>query len=136
MRISYFLTPLAASLLLVGGLTACEKPGPGERAGKAVDQTMEHAGEKLEATAEKVEGGAASAGVALDDAAVTARIKTAYLAESGLKTLQIAVATVEGDVTLTGSVATLAQSDLARTMASGVAGVKMVTNNLVVTPAK
>lgn len=140
MNIPHILASLGVSLLLAVGLTACEKPGPGERAGKAVDHTVDEAGKKIAGTAEKAEAKvgaeAAKAGTAMDDAAVTTRIKAAFLAESGLRTLQITVDTVKGVVTLSGSVATQAQSDLASTMASGVSGVSHVTNNLVVAPGQ
>ncbi len=132
LNISRILASLEVSLLLTIGVAACEKPGPGERAGKAVDQTVDEAGQKIAGTAAKAQEEAAKAGAAVDDTAVTARIKAAFLAESGLKTLQISVDTVKGVVTLSGSVATQAQSDLASTMASGVSGVSRVTNKLVI----
>ncbi len=136
MNIQHILASLGVSLLLTVGLAACEKPGPGERAGKAMDHTVDEAGQKITGTAEKAREEAAKAGAAVDDAAITTRIKAAFLAESGLKTLQINVDTVKGVVTLSGSVATQAQSDLASTMARGVSGVSEVTNNLVVTPGQ
>ncbi len=136
MNIPHLLTSLGVSLLLTVGLGGCEKPGAGERAGRAVDQTVDEAGKKIAGTADKAEAEAAKARVAVDDAAVTTRIKAAFLAESGLNTLQISVDTVQGVVTLNGAVATQAQSDLAGAMATGVAGVRKVTNHLAVGPGK
>lgn len=46
---------LAAGILL-GGLAACEKKeGPGERAGKAVDQAVQDTGKKIEEAGEKIQ---------------------------------------------------------------------------------
>ena len=46
---------LAASILF-GGLAACEKKeGPGERAGKAVDQAVQDTGKKIEEAGEKIQ---------------------------------------------------------------------------------
>jgi len=44
------------------------------------------------------------AGVAIDDAEITTKVKAAIFAEPGLKTLQISVDTIKGVVTLSGSV--------------------------------
>lgn len=49
---------LAAGMLL-GGLAACEKKeGPGERAGKAVDEAVEKTGKKIEEAGEKIQDAA------------------------------------------------------------------------------
>ncbi|MDD2775880.1 MAG: hypothetical protein PHU06_07985 [Gallionella sp.] len=45
---------IGMSLLIVGGLTACDKPGPAETAGKQLDQTVNKAGDKIADTADKV----------------------------------------------------------------------------------
>ncbi len=136
MNFKHLVSSLGVSLLLIVGLGGCEKPGAGERAGRAVDKTVDEAGKKLAGTADKAEAEAAKAGVAVDDAAVTARIKAAFVAESGLKALEIRVDTVQGAVTLNGAVETPAQRDLAGAMATGIAGVRKVTNNLAVGPGK
>jgi hypothetical protein len=48
--------------VLVLGLAACEKKeGPAERAGKAVDQTVEKAGQQLEKAGQKIEDAAKDA---------------------------------------------------------------------------
>lgn len=129
MNMSGSLKLTGISMLLVVGLAACEKPGPAETAGKNIDRTMDQAGQKIGNAAEK-------AGVAIDDTEITAKIKAAFLAESGLKTLQISVDTVKGVVTLSGSVDTQTHSDLARAMAGAVSGVSKVNNQLVVKSRK
>jgi osmotically-inducible protein OsmY len=133
------------SLLLIAGLAACDKPGPAETAGKKIDQTAEAAGKKIEQTAEsaarkindttdkvgeKMGEQSANAGVVIDDAEITAKVKAAIFAEPGLKTLQIGVDTVKGVVTLTGSVDSPASSDRVKSLAAATAGVKDVDNKL------
>jgi osmotically-inducible protein OsmY len=123
------------ALLLVAGLSACEKPGPAETAGKKIDQNVSDAGKKINESVEKVTEKIGEqrnkAGVAIDDTEITAKIKAAFLAESGLKTFQISVETDKGVVTLSGSVDTLRNSDMAKTMAGAVSGVSRVNNQLV-----
>lgn len=122
------------AMLVVFGLAACDKPGPAETAGKKIDQTTNDVSMKLGETADKVgeklsEQGA-KAGVAIDDAEITSKIKGAIFAEPGLKSLQIGVDTVKGVVTLSGSVDTQANSDMVKGLAGAVAGVKSVENQL------
>ena len=124
------------SMLFAAGLTACDKPGPAETAGKKIDQTVGEAGKKIGEAADKVveklgEQGE-KAGVAIDDAEITAKVKAAIFAEPGLKTLQISVDTVKGVVTLSGSVDSSPSSDRAKVLAGAVAGVKEVKNRLVI----
>lgn len=133
---------LLAVAVLLAGLAACDKetPGPAESAGKNIDRSMDQAGDKIEAAADKVgdkmSEQSAKAGVAIADAEITAKIKAAFFAESGLKTMQISVDTVKGVVTLTGSVEKQSQSDMAKAMAGAVAGVNRVDNRLVATTKK
>jgi len=131
MKISENFKIIGVSMLLVAGLAACEKqnPGPAESAGKNIDRTMNQAGQKIGDAADK-------AGVAIEDTEITAKIKAAFMAESGLKTLQISVDTVKGVVTLSGSVDKQSQSDMAKTMAGAVSGVSEVKNQLVVKSRK
>jgi hyperosmotically inducible periplasmic protein len=127
---------IGISMALVVGLAACNKPGPAETAGKKIDQTVDSAGNKIGEAADKVGEKlgeqSAKTGVAIDDAAITAKVKAAVFAEPGLKTLQISVDTVNGVVTLSGSVDSLSSSDKAKALAGAVAGVKDVENRLVV----
>ena len=127
---------LCLAVLLAAGLAACDKqPGPAESAGKMIDQTANDAGKKIGETADKVgeKMGEQSAktGVVVDDAEITTKVKAAIFAEPGLKTLQISVETVNGLVTLSGSVDSKPDSDRARALASAVSGVKDVDNKLV-----
>ena len=119
------LAMIGVSMLLVVGLAACNKPGPAETAGKKIDQTAEKVGDKMGEQS-------AQAGVAIDDTAITTKVKAAIFAEPGLKTLQISVDTVKGVVTLSGSVDSRSNSDRAKELAGAVAGVRDVENRLTV----
>lgn len=129
---------LGIALLLAVGISACGKPGPAEIAGKKIDQTADEAGKRVGEAAAKVEikigEQGAKAGVAIDDTEITAKIKAAIFAEPGLKSLQISVDTVKGMVTLSGSVNSQQNSDMAKGLASAVAGVKGVENRLALKP--
>lgn len=125
------------AMLLAAGLIACGKTaptdtaGPAEMAGQKIDATAEKAGDKLGEAADKIGEQSDKAGVAIQDTEITAKVKAAIFAEHGLKTLQISVDTIQGVVTLTGSVNTLQNSDRARGLAAATAGVKSVDNRLV-----
>lgn len=127
---------IGMSMLFVVGLSACDKPGPAETAGKKIDQTADEAGNKISAASDKVgekmSEQSAKTGVAIEDAEITAKVKAAILAEPGLKSLQISVDTVKGVVTLSGTIDTQQNSDRAKTLAGAVAGVKEVENRLMV----
>ncbi len=63
---------MAIATLAVVGLTACDKPGPAETAGKKIDQTAENAGrsigETVDKLGDKLNAQGAKTGVAIDDA--------------------------------------------------------------------
>jgi hypothetical protein len=125
---------IGVAAILTAGLSACDKPGPAERAGQNIDRSVDQVGEKMSDTADRVGDKMSSqgekAGVAIDDTEITAKIKAAIFAEPGLKTLQISVDTIHGVVTLTGSVSSKADKDNAQALASAVSGVKDVNNRL------
>ena len=123
---------VVVSMAIAAGLVACNKPNPAETAGQKIDQAAEKAGEKMGQAAEKLGAQSEKAGEVFDDAAITAKVKAAILAEEGLKVLQINVDTTKGVVTLSGSVDTQQNSDKAKEVAGAVAGVKEVENKLVV----
>lgn len=130
---------LGISLLLAAGLAACDQPGPAETAGKKLDDAANRAGEKIENTVdtvgEKYHEKSDAAGIALDDAEITTKVKSAIYSEPGLKTLRISVDTKNGVVTLTGSVDSQADFDRTRVLAESIGGVKEVINTLQVKPA-
>ena len=135
MKVIENFTLIGISMLFAVGLTACGKPGPAETAGKKIDQTASEAGRRLgEATEEigkKLGEQGEKASVTIDDAEITTKVKAGIFAEPGLKTLQIAVDTIKGVVTLSGSVDSWPSSERAEALAGAVAGVKEVKNLLV-----
>lgn len=70
----------------------------------------------------------------VDDAAVTASVKAALVADAGLSTATIGVDTQKGVVTLSGAVGSDALKSKAEEITKAVKGVKSVTNNLTVKP--
>jgi osmotically-inducible protein OsmY len=67
-----------------------------------------------------------------DDAAITAKVKAAILAEPGLESLQIGVETYKDVVELSGFVDSNQVKTHAGNVAAGVHGVRSVRNELVV----
>jgi hyperosmotically inducible periplasmic protein len=126
---------IGISMLFVCGLTACDKPGSAETAGKKIDQTAgetsKRIGEAADEIGKKLGEQGKKASVTIDDAEITTKVKAGIFAEPGLKTLQIAVDTIKGVVTLSGSVDSTPSSDRAKALAGAVAGVKEVKNLLV-----
>jgi len=67
---------------------------------------------------------------AVDDPAITAKVKTALLAEPGIPSADISVETVAGKVTLSGKVTDRTQAERAIQVAAMVEGVNGVDNRL------
>lgn len=83
-------------------------------------------------TSQKVAAATEKVATAVDDSALTAKVKAALLAEPGLKSMQIGVETKNGAVILSGSVDSATSRDRAKDVASGVAGVSTVVDQLTV----
>ncbi|MBL8509744.1 MAG: BON domain-containing protein [Chitinimonas sp.] len=75
-------------------------------------------------------GPAAEAGQYVDDATITTKVKAAIMGEKSLSALDVKVTTVQGVVTLTGTVDKVEAADKARQVASAIAGVKRVDSKL------
>ena len=71
-----------------------------------------------------------STGAYIDDATITTKVKSAILADAGLKVFEIHVATVNDVVELSGFVDSPATIARATTIAAGVPGVRSVRNDL------
>jgi osmotically-inducible protein OsmY len=123
-----------ASMMIVSGLAACNKPGPAESAGKKIDQTTENVSTAVSNSAEKagntIAESSRSTGQAIDDSEITAKIKALFLNEPGLKSLKISVNTEKGEVILTGKADTQANRAKATKIAESVDGVSSVKNQL------
>jgi len=144
----------ATACALSLSLAACDQKQSGAQTGSnpdnAADQAvtkLEQAGDSMKKSAGKVAAAAedkaneaadaiskktVSAGDALGDAAVTAKVKSALVADRGINALEIEVSTTNGIVTLHGTASSQADSDEAAHIASEVGGVKSVRNELVV----
>jgi hyperosmotically inducible protein len=72
------------------------------------------------------------AGEAVGDAAITAKVKTALLADPDVKALRIDVDTKDGVVTLNGTADQQMAADKAVTIAKKIDGVKSVENKLTI----
>lgn len=123
-----------ASMMIVSGLAACDKPGPAESAGKKIDQATENVSTSVSNSAEKagntIAESSRSTGQAIDDSEITAKIKALLLNEPGLKSLKISVNTEKGEVILTGKADTQANRTKATKIAESVNGVSSVNNQL------
>jgi len=73
-----------------------------------------------------------STGEYVDDSVITAKIKSAYIADDELKSYQIDVETYKGVVQLSGFVDNKSTVTKAGEVARGINGVKGVKNNLIV----
>lgn len=114
---------LLAMILAGAGLAAgCERTAT-ERTSTTVDRTTSQVAANTEAAANK-------ATTAIGDAAITGSVKTAMIAEPGLKAMQIDVDTKNGVVTLTGTVDSAADKARAVQIAQGVTGVSSVIDRL------
>jgi hyperosmotically inducible protein len=101
---------------------------PNATAPSATDKmanSADRAGDKMANTT-------ARAGDKVDDAAITTKVKTALMAEPGLRSLEINVDTRDNVVTLNGTVDSQEKKQRAMQIAQGVEGVKSVSDNLVV----
>ncbi|HSN41406.1 MAG TPA: BON domain-containing protein [Burkholderiales bacterium] len=136
----------AVAGVLVLGLAGCgEKPPAETGAGKNTDRAAEKAGQetnqnqvagtaeqKFEQAKETISEKAAATGQAIEDTALTAKVKAALIAEPGLNALAIDITTKGGVVSLFGTADTAANRDKAVQVASKVEGVKSVVDKLVI----
>lgn len=107
-------------------LAACS---PTDR--QEVRKDTSQAASSASAGAEKA---AENTGKAIDDAAITAKVKSSMLADDQVKGLSINVDTSGGAVTLTGSAQTAAEKQRAEQLARGIEGVRTVQNNITTAP--
>jgi hyperosmotically inducible periplasmic protein len=112
-------TALSTAFLLM----ACERAGVGEKGVTTPSELAAQAERQIE-----------KSGALIDDATITARIKTALIAEPGLKGFAIDVDTSQNIVSLRGTVASDAARKKAEDIARETQGVKAVRNELTVKP--
>jgi hyperosmotically inducible protein len=129
-RPSALLIALAAGTLLIAG---CDQRPAGSTAANSSPNSasakMDRAADKMGST---VSNAADKTATVAEDAAITAKVKAAILAEPGLKSLQINVDTNGATVTLSGNVENADLKERAKQIASNTSGVKGVVDQLAV----
>jgi hyperosmotically inducible protein len=131
------LAAIAAAFAL--GVSGCQKNEPqtapekfGQNVPPAQPQPAEGPSSTIGKAADAAERNVEQAGKALDDAAVTAKVKSALVAEPNLKSTTINVDTTAGVVTLKGTADSQDTRQKAEQIATTVEGVRSVRNELVV----
>lgn len=124
---------LSSSILLVG-ISACSKDAEPEKPEVIASDTA--VPEEVHSDIVKndlPEGeGTDPLGELMNDSVITSNVKAALLDELGQVAAAVDVQTLDGVATLSGVVDSALQKDKAETIAAGVAGVKNVTNTLVI----
>ncbi len=77
-------------------------------------------------------GAGEKTGVAIDDSAITAKVKTAFAKDPDVSAMKVNVDTDKGFVTLKGEVKSQTERNKAAQLARNIEGVKGVNNNLMV----
>ncbi len=112
--------------------SGCDKVGLGEKTGQKFDQATEQVRAKAKDLGSSIENRVAGTAEFLDDAAITAKIKADILADPLLRVSEISVTTLNGMVTLSGSVDAKLNVDRAEEVVRLVKGVKSLDNKLVI----
>jgi len=131
MKLSKSITWIAIAFFAAALTTGCNRNDTSaESVGRKIDQAQENASEKMDQATAQVKEQAEYAGDKIDDATITAKVKTALIGEPGLKSLQINVDTANGVVTLSGTVDSSSSVDRVTRVVMAVQGVKLVDNRL------
>jgi osmotically-inducible protein OsmY len=120
------MAPLA---ILVVGATLASAGCSDRYSTETTSQKVERNAEKVAAATERATSQAANA---VEDAAITAKVKSAIIAEPGLSALRIDVDTKDGVVTMSGVVESATLKERATQTAQQVSGVRSVIDNLAV----
>lgn len=113
----------------------CDQRNDSTRTSAAPGTTADRMANATGNAADKMAAATHKAGDKIDDAAITAKVKTALMAEPGLKSLEINVDTRDNVVTLAGTVGSPELKQRATSIAQGVEGVKSVSDQLVIKPS-
>jgi hyperosmotically inducible periplasmic protein len=134
---------IATAAVFTLGLVACDQKPSAEKVGQNIDRAIDKTGQQIDRATDSAEQKmdqakstisekAASTGVTMADTVITAKVKSALIAEPGLKSTGIDVVTEKGVVSLFGTTVSNASRDRATQLAAAVEGVKAVENNLAV----
>ncbi len=117
-RIAKNLMAIVVSSALLSGAALAE-----DSATSKAHSTASDARAKIDSSMEKASG-------YMGDSNLTAKVKAALVNDSAIKSTDISVKTEQGEVTLSGFVASQDQAEKAVTVAKGVEGVKTVSDKL------
>lgn len=119
---------LGLAALLAAGLTlsACDKK----------DEAATTSDNAPAATADMGAPPTSAVVAAMDDGAITTKVKAALMADDQVKGMDINVDTKDGNVSLNGMVDNQTQIDRAAEVAKKIEGVQNVTNNLTIKPTE
>jgi osmotically-inducible protein OsmY len=128
-------TSIVAGVTPPGGIDDAAATTGRTAAAKAddkIDEAQKKADDKTDAAQKKAGDKADKAGESVEDAALTAKVKTKFLADTKISGLKIDVDTHHNVVTLSGKVPTAAERAHAVAVAKATDGVKSVVNKLTV----
>lgn len=117
-KFTYSLMAIVLGSVLVGG-SALAQESLLNKATSVADST----GAKIDSSMKKVDG-------YMDDSAITAKVKSALVADNTIKSTAISVVTEKGVVTLSGFVSSQAQAEQAVAVTRKVEGVQSVSDKL------
>lgn len=126
MKLAKSITWIATALFAVALTAGCD------RNDRSAEQVGERTGRNIDQATAEVKEQAANVGEKIDDAAITAKVKTALIREPDLEALKIDVDTADGVVTLSGTVDSRTKVNRAVQVAQAVQGVRSVDNRLTV----
>jgi hyperosmotically inducible protein len=130
MTLRLFAAAAAAAAVALAGLTGCDRNDTDRVTSGRAPATTPPDSNAPPRTATTPPATDRTVGEATGDAAVTAKVKAALLAEKGVDGMKINVDTRDGNVTLSGNVPEPAQVERATQVARGIEGVKAVDNQL------
>jgi len=121
---------LVASMTMVG----CSKSDQAA-AKNSAEETVAQVDQKARQLGTETKNAAGKVGDKVEDAVITASVKTEIAKDSELSALKINVDTTDGNVALRGTAPSMSAKEHATTLASGVKGVGTVDNQLTIDPA-
>ena len=127
MKYTMLISALAVASLLAAG---CEQRASGDKVGQATSPSTTPSRPATTSPPMTSSDQTSKTSGAVDDTMLTAKVKAALLAEPGLKSTQIDVATKDATVTLSGNVDSSTMRDRAKQVAMGIDGVKDVVDNM------
>lgn len=128
MRTQFGIGLTTAAIAAALALVACDQRS--DSAARRTDSSTARA--PATDTSQKMAAATDKMVTAVDDSTLTAKVKAALLAEPGLRSMEISVDTKNAAVTLSGTVDSPATKDRAKEVASSVAGVATVVDQLTV----